>query len=646
MHAGLLLIQRRDSRAILGKFEAPGKNPKRSECTGSIHRLRPAHAKRANSAAYSITPRYRSHMILRAEPINPTIGDLAGNANTIRSKVEQAAADKVDLVVFPECALTGYPPRDLLREPSFIESTINSAHQIAKATESTNTVAVVGSPWGNPKAIAQRGLLYNSALVIRDGKVTDRYDKQLLPTYDIFDESRYFQPGTNPLVLTIAGRRVGVLICEDLWRGADVHTTERYNASADPVRETIQAGADLLCVLNASPFILGKSHLQSDLLSQRAVNSNADLIAVNQCGANDDLIFDGHAAIITANNGKGTLVACSSPFNDDAITANLTTEPKPAQDPFATLEDIEQLWHALVLGVRDYARKSGFTSACLGLSGGIDSAITAAIAAAALGPDNVFGVLMPSQYSSDHSITDAEQLARNLNINTATAPILQGHNALSSVVADALSAAGKPGVAGITDENIQSRLRGLIMMGISNATGALLLTTGNKSEHAVGYATLYGDMNGGLAPIADVLKTSVYDLCRWLNNHPTRAGFSNLARTPEGAVIPKNTLEKPPSAELRPDQTDQDSLPEYDVLDRVIQLYVEAKQGPESIIHTTNFDAELVYALCAMIDRAEFKRFQLCVALKVSSVAFGPGRRRPIAQQWTSSRTRTRRDNA
>lgn len=579
-------------------------------------------------------------MRVRLEPINPTVGDLEGNSALIIDRITQAADAGVDLIVFPECAITGYPPRDMLREPGFVDSVSMAAVEIARVTEQSKATAVVGCPWGDPNHVSAGGLLSNSALVLAQGEIIARYDKQLLPTYDVFDEARYFEPGSHPLVIQIGTHRVGILICEDLWRGADVHTGARYLSSSDPVAQACADGADTLCVLSASPFIHGKAHRQSELLLARAEAAGVSLLAVNQSGANDDLVFDGHAAAIACTSGGHvTLRAVSEPFQSTSITADLdcTTQDcsTPAADPFAEQSELDLLWQALVCGIRDYAAKCGFQSACLGLSGGIDSALTAVLATAALGSENVFGVLMPSKYSSKHSIDDAIQLAENLGISHSTAPIEHGHDALGAVVSGALSTAGARAVSGITDENIQSRLRGLIMMGISNATGSLLLTTGNKSEHAVGYATLYGDMNGGLAPLADVLKSTVYELSDWVNASPQRAGFTSLQPASEGAVIPENTIRKPPSAELRPDQTDQDTLPDYSVLDRIIELYVEGRRTRDDITQLTTFDPELVDSICSMIDRAEFKRFQLCVALKVTPIAFGPGRRMPIACKRT-----------
>ncbi|MEM1166613.1 MAG: NAD+ synthase [Planctomycetota bacterium] len=557
-------------------------------------------------------------------PVNPVVGDLRGNAG--RALEAATGVGDGELIVLPELVITGYPPRDLLEQEGFCEAAAESAEWLARELGRVcpGVTVIVGCPWRPRPGARPR----NSALVMRGGAITDRYDKRLLPTYDVFDEHRYFDTGDRAVVIEVGGRRVGLAICEDLWRGEDVLNGGRYAGEADPVDELIGAGAELIVCPTASPFALAKRHRQRDIMVAHAARHTVSIASVNQLGGNDDLIFDGCARLVCGRGGSVAVVGGNEPFSGEPIVVELDA---PGEAPPRAHEPMEDLWRALVLGVRDYAHKTGFTRACLGLSGGIDSALTATIAVAALGSEHVLGALMPSRYSSEGSITDAQSLGANLGVRTVTLPIEDGHAALERTLGSAFDELcgvyGAVREAGITEENIQSRLRGTIMMALSNKVGALLLTTGNKSELAVGYSTLYGDMNGGLAVLSDVTKVRVFALSRWINEHAARCGF---ARPP----IPPASIEKPPSAELRPDQKDSDSLPEYAVLDEIVERYVEGRQSPERIVREAGIDAATVARVVRLTDVNEYKRKQLAIGLKVTDVAFGRGRRRPIANGW------------
>jgi len=585
-------------------------------------------------------------MRLAMHPVNPAVGDHEGNARLVEEAARAAADGGADLLVLPELALTAYPPRDLLLRPHYLAAVADTARRLARRLPGALTV-VVGAPWltpeGNdpsarPDATDPRARPTNSLLAMRGGAIVGRYDKRLLPDYDVFDEPRYFRAGDRAVVIgvpTASGvtRRVGLAICEDLWRGADAlegsDAEHRYGGVADPLAELAGSGAEVICVANASPFVRHKAAQQARILSRACERSGLAVAAVNLAGANDDLIFDGHSAVYGPSGGGGSrCLAASVPFEASALTIDLpeeTADLAPTRDPSADDNADRLTAQAIATGIRDYCRKTRHPRVTLGVSGGIDSALVATLAVMALGPGAVLGVRLPSRYSSDHSLEDAAALARNLGIGLADYPIGAAHDAVESSLgglwrALALENAGE---VGLTEENIQSRIRGLAMMAVSNKTGRLLLTTGNKSEHATGYATLYGDQNGGLAPIADLLKTECYDLARHLNAHH---GAFGLPAPP----IPERTITKPPSAELRPGQTDQDTLPPYETLDRVIELSVDHQLGPGEIVERTGFDAETVYDITRRIDLNEHKRFQLCVALKVRPRAFGPGRRAPV----------------
>lgn len=604
-------------------------------------------------------------MRLALAQINPTIGDLDGNAALIARFTQQARDQKADLVLFPELALTGYPPRDLLLQEGFVAAAAAAAKRLGENhSKGLTLVFGVPLPLGGQSAGAHNQHLANSLLAYRDGDLVAYYDKRLLPTYDVFDENRYFFPGESPVVFDVAGVRVGLSICEDLWRGHDVGFAERYLDAPDPVDALIAAGAQLILNPSASPFRLGIGAAQRNLLRHHATTRGVHIAAVNQVGGNDELIFDGSACVIAPD---GALVAAGPSFTEALTVVEINTVPPitalsdrcPASakaqntdhgqstvivgtrftpDPLTSLSTEEALYRALVLGVKDYCRKTGFKTAVLGLSGGIDSAVVAALAAAALSPAAVHGVALPSRYSSDGSKSDAAALAARLGLHFQTISIEQGVTALETTLAPAFT--GK--TPDVTEENLQSRLRGTILMALSNKFGHILLTTGNKSEMAVGYATLYGDMNGGLAVISDVTKTLIYKLARWMNDHWESLGIPGLA----GPPIPDASIAKPPSAELRPNQTDQDSLPPYDVLDEIIDRYVSHRQSPPRILDemsavaaSVKTDAATIKRVVRLIDLAEYKRKQAAVGLKVTSVAFGSGRRIPIAQGYRPERT-------
>jgi NAD+ synthase/NAD+ synthase (glutamine-hydrolysing) len=535
--------------------------------------------------------------------INPTAGDLDGNAELILRAARHVESQGADLMATPELALMGYLPRDLLMSQGFVrragEKLASMAAELRGAPPLLVGVATLNpAPTGRP--------LFNSAVLLRDGAVGPAFHKMLLPTYDVFDEDRYFEPAVDTQVLDLGGWRLGISICEDVWNDRDFWERRRYHL--DPIEVLAQAGAQAIINLSASPFTVGKQLLRQDMLSHMARKHGVPLVIVNQVGGNDDLIFDGHSAAFDA---QGRMFARARGFAEDVTVVDIASGAGTIAP--ADFEPEAEVWNALVLGVRDYARKTRFRQALLGLSGGIDSALTAAIAADALGPENVLGVLMPSAYSSGGSVDDSLELAGNLGIRTTTLPIAGIMGTYDAVLADAFR--GRE--ADVTEENIQSRIRGSLLMALSNKFGSLLLTTGNKSELAVGYCTLYGDMNGGLAVIADLPKMMVYRVARWRNR-----------RKPD---IPEAIFTKAPSAELRPGQTDQDSLPPYELLDQILELHVEQSKSAEEII-ALGFDDATVRRVVKLVRNAEFKRKQAAPVLKVTSRAFGTGWRMPIAR--------------
>jgi NAD+ synthase (glutamine-hydrolysing) len=564
--------------------------------------------------------------------LNPTIGDLVGNSQKILEVAHQVADQGVELLLTPELSLCGYPPRDLLLNPGFIQS---MATQLAKlATELPPQMRVlVGTVQPNPDAIANGGKpLFNSVACLYGGKIQEFFYKRLLPTYDVFDEDRYFAPGEATGVLQMPRQdsvenleedrelEIGVTICEDLWNDEEFWGRRSY--AVNPIAELGMMEVDLVINLSASPYCVGKQKIREAMLSHSAKRHQQAIIYVNQVGGNDDLIFDGGSF---ACDRTGEIIYRAATFSTDVAilefdphSKNLTMSAKIA--PLVT-EPAEEIWHALVLGVKDYAHKCGFQQVVLGLSGGVDSAVVAAIASAALGAENVLGVLMPSPYSSDHSVSDALELAKNLGIKTQTLPIADLMAGYDRTLEDLFTGTS----FGIAEENIQSRIRGNLLMAIANKFGYLLLSTGNKSEMAVGYCTLYGDMNGGLAVIADVPKTQVYGVCDWLNAHHPQI------------KIPAQILTKPPSAELKPGQVDQDSLPDYPVLDEILDRFICQHQSPEEII-AAGFAEAIVNQVVKLVTRAEFKRRQAPPGLKITDRAFGTGWRMPIASKVTGDR--------
>jgi NAD+ synthase/NAD+ synthase (glutamine-hydrolysing) len=535
--------------------------------------------------------------------LNPVVGDLDGNAARIARAVQQAG--DVDLCVTPEMSLVGYPPRDLLLQRAFVLRAREIAERLAADVAGAPPV-LVGVPIENH---ADHGRpLFNAAVLLRKGRIERTFRKTLLPTYDVFDEDRYFEPGLGGGILEVAGSDCGISICEDIWNDRDFWQRRRYHR--DPVQEAREDGADLLINMSASPFAAGKLDLRERMLASLATRHGLPIAYVNQVGGNDDLVFDGRSLFVGAD---GAVRARGASFSEDVLVID-TTAPSAPVPPLESEE--QEVFEALVLGTRDYARKCGFTSALLGLSGGIDSALTAVIAADAMGPDKVLGVLMPSPFSSRGSVEDALDLASRIGIRTVTIPIASIMDAFDRALAGEF--AGRP--SDVTEENIQARIRGNLLMAHANKTGALLLTTGNKSELAVGYCTLYGDMSGGLAVIADVPKTMVYRVARWVNSR--------------GARIPEPIIDKAPSAELRPNQTDQDSLPPYDVLDAILERHIERHESGEQIV-AAGFDAGTVRQVLRLVRIAEFKRKQAAPGLKVTDRAFGSGWRMPIARgEW------------
>ena len=536
--------------------------------------------------------------------INPVVGDFPGNAKRILAAYRECLDAGADLVVTPELSLVGYPPRDLVFKSQFVPKCLQALDYLAgEAREVPLLVGYVDHHHpGRPGKPFRNGIAW-----LENGEIRHRVWKTLLPTYDVFDERRYFEPGDSCAPIEWSGKKIGITVCEDIW-------TEDYLKrpfyDRDPVDDLIDAGTDLILNLSASPFHLGKPALRRAMIGGVAHRAKVPVVYCNTVGANDQLVFDGHS-IVAGSNGR---IAVQFPgFSESCQVV----------DPFLSVEDAvtidenesAQLYQALVLGVRDYVTKCGFTSVCLGLSGGIDSALTAVIAADALGAENVRGLTMPSPYSSRGSVDDSFALARHIGIRCDEISIAEPFEAIKATMAPVFN--GKP--EDVTEENMQARIRGLLLMSLSNKENHLLLTTGNKSELAVGYCTIYGDMCGGLAAISDLPKTRVYEVSRWINR--------------EREIIPWNTIDKPPSAELRPDQKDQDSLPPYDVLDGILELYVENHLSADEII-SRGFEEATVRWVQRRVDLNEWKRHQAAPGIRVTSKAFGIGRRMPIVQQF------------
>jgi NAD+ synthase (glutamine-hydrolysing) len=539
--------------------------------------------------------------------LDPTVGSCEANADRIVAHLRHAEAAGADLAVFPEQAILGYPARDLLLRREAIDRNVRALERIREATRNCRTAAIVGFAEPNETLLGRPA--YNSAALLEGGATRAVIRKRLLPTYDVFDEARYFEPAGPQPVVEFRGRRLAISICEDLLAqklcGRDIY----YNA--DPTADAVAAGAELMINISASPFHYGKLAWRTQTLACAATRGGVPLLYCNQVGGNDELLFDGSSLAIDAD---GRVVGRAKFCAEDTLLVDL--RQLDATPRHAAPEGMAELHAALVMGVRDYARKCGFGSAVLGLSGGIDSALVACLAVDALGQENVHGVALPSRYSSDHSIADARALAENLGIRLSIVPIEPMHAAFETALAASFAGRG----ADVTEENIQARVRGTTLMALSNKFGGLLLTTGNKSELAVGYCTLYGDMCGGLAVISDVPKTMVYALARHINAISPRP------------PIPQRSLSKPPSAELRPNQTDQDSLPPYDVLDDILERYEEHAQSAAEIA-AAGHDAALVRRVLKLLYTSEYKRRQAAPGLKVTSKAFGSGRRVPIAMR-------------
>ena len=536
--------------------------------------------------------------------INPTIGDFTGNSKKIIESSRQALALGAEMILFPELAVCGYPPRDLLEKPAFVERNQQVVNEIAQAVPQITIVCGFVSP---AKVETGKSVM-NSAAVLRQGAVQFVQSKMLLPTYDVFDEMRYFDPAESQKLLPLAGKEFALTICEDAWN--DKHFWHRRLYRVDPVDELLHAGGNMVLNISASPFHLGKRELRRQMLATIARDNKVPVLFVNQVGGNDSLIFDGSSMVIAPD---GRIVAQAKSFEEDLVIFDSETMQGDMHEQVAV--GIPSAYAALVLGTRDYVRKCGFSKVVIGLSGGIDSALTAAIAVDALGKENVTGIAMPSQYSSEHSIKDARELACKLGIRFEVIAIGDVFDGYRKALAPLF--AGMP--EDVAEENIQSRIRGNILMAFSNKFGALVLTTGNKSEVGVGYCTLYGDMVGGLGVISDVPKTMVYDLSRYVNSLKP--------------VIPQSTIDKPPSAELRPGQKDSDTLPPYEVLDNILEDYVEDYRTAEQIAADRGYEVRLVRDVIRMIERSEYKRQQAAPGLKITPKAFGFGRRFPIAQK-------------
>ncbi len=546
-------------------------------------------------------------MIVGLLQLNSTIGDFAANRAKLLAAYAQAVARGAEFVLAPELFLCGYPPRDLLQRDDFIEANLTA---LAETAQQVGRVPLcVGFVDRNPERPGRA--LRNAAAVLQGGQIIWRTTKSLLPTYDVFDEDRYFEPAKKVEPFIFNGKKLGITICEDIWNDEDFWPDRLYRH--DPVKELVLQGAEIILNLSASPWCDGKERTRLEMLRRVARDEKIPLAQVNAIGANDELIFDGHSVALDA---RGEVLALGQGFKEDILVVELAESGRrkaESSNEFPPREEL--LFAALSLGIRDYVRKCGFKSVILGLSGGIDSALIAVLAADALGAENVFGVAMPARYSSEGSLTDAAQLAKNLGLRYEVLPIEPPFKAVEAQL-QKLFAGTKPNEA---EENLQSRLRGVTLMALSNKFGGLVLTTGNKSEMAVGYCTLYGDMNGALAPIADVLKTDVYKIARWVNR--------------EREIIPADSITKPPSAELRPGQKDQDSLPPYDVLDAILDLYVVKNLGKAEIV-ARGFDAAVVNDVVNKITFSEYKRRQSAPGLKISPRAFGMGRRIPVAQKF------------
>jgi NAD+ synthase (glutamine-hydrolysing) len=543
-------------------------------------------------------------MKVQASQLNPTIGDVEGNGRKVSQALDRARLNGVDVVLFPELTLSGYPPEDLLLDAAFIEAVEKKLIELTPATK--GLFVAVGLPRKN--RTGKEKPLFNSAAIFIDGQLVGFKDKTLLPTYDVFDERRYFEPGVEQPVFEYLGWKIGVTICEDAWQHAGDVGYSDYRV--DPIAELGEKQVDLLLNLSASPYYFKRTDARLSVFTSCAETLKCPVILCNQVGANDQLVFDGHSLFL---NEKGELVQLAKGFVEEDLLIDLSTRDCPIPTPPNGIKD---LYSALVLGLRDYFHKQGFSKAILGLSGGVDSALVACIAKEALGAQNVSALALPSRFSSQLSFDDAAQLARNLQIDLHSLsidPLFQQYLELLKPEFQ-----GRPFDA--TEENLQSRIRGMILMAYSNKFGSILLNTSNKSEAAVGYTTLYGDMCGGIAPLLDVTKTQVYELCRYLNR--------------DKEVIPTSILEKAPTAELRPNQTDQDTLPPYEILDPILEDYIEERLSPQEIAVKRGQMLPFVQSIIQKIHLAEYKRCQSAMGIRVTQKSFSKGRNVPIVQKW------------
>ena len=543
-------------------------------------------------------------MRILASQINPTIGDFAGNTDKIIKSIALAKKQGADLVLFSELCLTGYPPEDFLLLPHFIDAAEKHLQKIVKETQ--GICVVLGTVRHNPSKTEKQ--LFNTAAVISDGSLIGFQDKMLLPTYDVFDERRYFEPGHETRLWNLCGKKIGITICEDIWQHSSLVKHTSY--SDDPIIELKKLHPELLLNLSSSPYSFNKTKTRLDVCAKAANALSCPMILCNQVGGSDSLIFDGYSFYVGAD---AQLLQVAKGFEEDWMLVDLALKSSKAA---FNIDVVKDLYQALVLGVRDYFQKQGFKTACLGLSGGIDSALVACIAVDALGKDNVLGVGMPSKFSSEGSIHDAVALAKNLGIDYQQIPI---EGPFTSYL-ELLQPFFKGKAPDVTEENLQARIRGMILMALSNKLGHIVLSTGNKSELALGYSTLYGDLCGGLGVINDVTKEQVYLLSNWINR--------------DQEIIPKNTITKPPSAELRPNQKDSDSLPNYEIVDNVLKDYVEELLSPQDIAKKHGYSLDLVMDLVKKIHRSEYKRRQSPPGLRVSEKAFSVGRHFPIVQKW------------
>lgn len=551
--------------------------------------------------------RYEEKLKIALAQINPTIGDFKSNCEKIISHAATAKSRDCDLVIFPELCVSGYPPRDLLERDDFINENLS---WLSHLVNSIDGIGVICGTVDKNRSNKGKPLL-NTAVLFENGDILHKATKRLLPTYDIFDETRYFEPGTGCRAVSYKNKRLGITVCEDIWNHEDMYTMRSY--AVFPVSEMIEDNADLIINISASPFSIGKNRYKNEMLSNVAKKYGVPLVYVNQVGGNDSVLFDG---ISTVFSEKGEIVSCARDFDEDLVMYSDTGEDTDIHD--VSVSDTASVHKALIRGTRDYVLKCGFSKAVIGLSGGIDSALTACIAVDALGKANVSAVFMPSDYTSRDNFEDTKALSDNLGIELTIIPIhgiFEAHLKSIFSVSSASSLTADPGV---TEQNIQARIRGTILMAISNKTNSLLLTTGNKSELAVGYCTLYGDMNGGLAVISDVPKTMVWDISRFVNR--------------KKEIIPERIISKKPSAELKPFQTDQDDLPPYDIMDRILAGYIEERKSPEALAGE-GYDLTVIKDIIRRVDLNEYKRRQAAPGLRVTSKAFGEGRRYPIARK-------------